>query len=106
MIAAKHKEFKFLIKLNRIGHSSHGHLSMVAIAFKQLPNTNKQEDATPSIASEQHARQSIIKDKNSKVIEIEDDAPLPSSKTKKDRVRTTASKLTTQLKKKIKVEKD
>ncbi|XP_027118409.1 replication protein A 70 kDa DNA-binding subunit D-like [Coffea arabica] len=39
MIAAKHKEFKFLIKLNKIGHSSHGHLSMVAIAFEQLPNT-------------------------------------------------------------------
>ena len=106
MIAAKHKEFKFLIKLNRIGHSSHGHLSMVAIAFEQLSNTNKQEDATPSIASEQHARQSIIKDKNSKVIEINDDVPLQSFKTKTGGARSNASKLKTQLKKKIKVEKD
>lgn len=42
----------------------------------QLQNREKEEVATPIITFEQHARQTIGADKNSIVIEIEDDVPI------------------------------
>lgn len=79
---------------------------MVAIALEQLQNREKEKVAAPIITSEQHARQTIRTDKNSTVIEIEDDVPIQCFKTRKGRARSDASKSKTQLRKKIKVEKD
>ena len=90
MVTTKHKEFKFLIKLNKIGQSSNGNLSMVAIAFKQLPNIVRDEDAALVVASEQHAQQNTLNNKKSNAIKIEDDVLIQCLKTKKGTARSDA----------------